>query len=90
MTFRGGTDVFVVVIGGLLYVGWLHSFSQVPLVSYLVPAIAPIFLWTTAYGPLARRSPAGIFVARLAAVGIPLVIALVWAVLAEPIDLGAG
>ena len=88
--FRGGTDVFAVLVGGLLYTGWLYSFSEVPVASYVLPVIAPAGLWICAAGPLARRSPAANMAARLTVVGIPLAGAIAWAVLAEPLDLGAG
>jgi hypothetical protein len=87
--FRGGSDVFAVLIGGLVYTGWLYSSSEVPVVCYVLPAVAPLGVWLCAAGPVARRSPVVNLAARLAIIGIPLAVAIVWAMFAEPLDLEA-
>jgi hypothetical protein len=87
--FRGSGDVFAVVVGGLLYAGWLGSSGKVPIVSFVLPAVAPLCLWVCAVRPLAKRSPLAKFGIGLAAVAIPLAVAIGWAVVVEPIDFTA-
>lgn len=45
---------FAVLIAGALLVGRVHSFSDVPLASYLLIPLAPLFLWVAALPPVSR------------------------------------
>ena len=86
MPLRGSADVFAVLVGGVLYAGWLGgSFSRVPMVSFVLPAVAPACLWVCTARGSVNRSPLTKFATGLAAVGVPLAVAVAWAVVVEPI-----
>ncbi len=46
--------MFCVLGGGVMLVGQLNSSSDVPLVCYLIPPLAPLTLWLGRLGPLAK------------------------------------
>ena len=74
---------FAVVLSGLMYVGFAHSFSRVPTASYVLNVTAPTALWL-GVGPL-RKLP-GLRGAATRALPelIPLAVALALALMAEP------
>lgn len=45
---------FVLLLGGPILVGQVSTFSGVPLASYLLVPLAPLTLWLTQVGPLAK------------------------------------
>lgn len=76
VSFRGAVPVYVVLLGGLMYIGRIHSYSEVPLASYVLVAVAPLGLWVTAVGPLTRRPKVWRIVTRVTSVLLPLAIAV--------------
>jgi len=73
---------FLILLAALLLTGQVQSFSEVPKLSYLLLPLAPLGLWATAFGPLARVSGWKGLAVRWA---LPLAICatvVAWAVLA--------
>ncbi len=81
-----GIPLIATVLCGLLYVARVNSFSEVPLYSYWLPAVAPLALWLTTFKPLAKMDPRGVGCLRLAVVLIPLGIAVYSALAAMPTE----
>ncbi|MCG8408676.1 MAG: hypothetical protein MI923_26020 [Phycisphaerales bacterium] len=50
----GAAFVFSMMAVGSLLIGCVHSFSEVPLASYLLVPAAPLALWSCEIGPLSR------------------------------------
>ena len=72
--FRGLMLAYTVLLGGLMYIARIHSFSQVPVASYILVLVAPIALWLAVVGPAARLPRRWQVVAQVAVVLIPLAI----------------
>jgi hypothetical protein len=75
-----------VFLSGAMLIGRVNSFSEVPLVSYVLVPLSPLMLWGLAVGPLAKlpgiqRTIAG-FVIGVALAGVATAVALI----AEPIE----
>jgi hypothetical protein len=45
---------YTVLLAGMLIVGRVNSFSEVPLMSYVLLPFAPLSFWITSIGPLSR------------------------------------
>jgi hypothetical protein len=52
-TAEGIALPFAVLAAGMMLIGRVNSFSDVPLISYLLPPLAPLALWPLSAGPLA-------------------------------------
>ena len=79
----GAMATFSVLLGGLMFTGYVNSFSDLPMASYLLVPAAPLALWLCvlpAFGKLEGRSR---WVAETAAVLVPLLVALALAALSE-------
>jgi hypothetical protein len=79
----GGGFVFSLMSVGLLLIGRVNSFSEVPLISYLLIPAAPLTLWLTAVGPLSRISDTKRAIVRAALPLSVLAVAVLLAMIAE-------
>ncbi|MCO8122010.1 hypothetical protein NHH03_09700 [Stieleria sp. TO1_6] len=79
----GGVFAFAMAAVGLLMIGRVNSFSDVPMVSYAIVPAAPLALWLTVAGPLSRLTGAKALAVRIALPLLVLVIAVAIAVVAE-------
>lgn len=52
--FRSVYSVVAVLFAGLMFTGWVSSFSGIPWIAYMLPACAPLLLWLCVAGPLSR------------------------------------
>ena len=55
-TAEGIALPFALLAAGMMLIGRVNSFSDVPLISYLLPPLAPLALWPVVAGPLARTT----------------------------------
>lgn len=55
-TAEGIALPFALLAAGMMLIGRVNSFSEVPLISYLLPPLSPLALWPMAAGPLARTT----------------------------------
>jgi hypothetical protein len=83
-TTRGLVPAFTIVVGGLAFVGFIEP--QQPLKAMLLVPAAPLALWASVWGPLARLRGIAAGAAQTAIVLVPLAIALIWLLFGE----GAG
>ncbi len=74
---------YLLLLCGTLLIGQVNSFSNVPLISYVMVAIAPLGLWLTEFGPVSKWTGAK---RKLAQLGMPLVICLAAVTLAALAD----
>src|SRR5690606_22524823 len=63
---------FAVFAAGMMLIGRVNSFSDVPLISYLLPPVAPLALWLTMAVPTARTAATR----RWLLLSIPIVLCL--------------
>ncbi|MGH7201182.1 MAG: hypothetical protein ACREJB_11290, partial [Planctomycetaceae bacterium] len=82
--FRGAVPAVVLLLGGLMFAGYVNSFSSVPAASYLLVAIAPLPLGICRFGPLASLPRRVGIAAQLLVVLVPIVVAVALASTAEP------
>jgi hypothetical protein len=83
--FRGSVPVAVVLLGGLLFTGYVHSFSDIPFLAYLLVLLAPLGLWVGALPSRPGWNQRLYFLLGLTLVLVPFGVALVLAwVYAEP------
>jgi hypothetical protein len=80
-TTRGLVPAFAIIVGGLAFVGYIEP--QQPLKGMLPVPAAPLALWASVWGPLARLRGVAAGAAQTAVVLVPLVIALVWLLFGE-------
>ncbi len=80
--WRGAVLPFTVLVLGLLFVGYVNSFSNVPAASYALVGIAPLSLWLCAYRRLAQLPRIARAAASIVLVVLPLAVALILAVTA--------
>ncbi len=73
-TIRGLIPVFIVLVGGLAFVGTIEPSPPLPAI-LLAPA-APLMLWLFAAGPLSRLKGLSAVAAQVTTVIVPLLIAL--------------
>ena len=79
VAIRGLIPVFVVLVGGLAFVGVIEPTPPLPII--LVAPAAPLMLWLFAAGPLAHLKGLPAIAAQSAAVLLPLGIAIAWVAL---------
>ena len=76
---RSLVPIFAVLIGGLAFIGTIEPQKPLPII-LLAPA-APLVLWLFAAGPLAKLQGWKSAVLQVAAVLLPLIVALAWLVI---------
>jgi hypothetical protein len=88
-SLSGAGPVVAVLLGGLMFTGYVQSFSNVPLASYLLVAAAPVAFWVEPAFFHAQIGPKQLII-RLIAVAAPTALAVLLAVLAgaEPAAIG--
>ena len=74
---------FTVLLAGMMLVGRVNSFSSVPLASYVLIPVAPLFLWISFAGPLSHLQGMKRATVQFALALTPCAAALVLAALAE-------
>lgn len=74
---------FTVLVCGMMLVGRVNSFSDVPLASYLLVPISPLLLWACVRGPLARLTGWKHAIIQFSLPLIPSGIAIVMAALTD-------
>jgi len=75
VTIRGLIAVFVVLVGGVAFVGAIEPTTPMPI--FLIPPAAPLMLLLFVVGPLARLQGIAAGMAQTIAVLVPLIIVLV-------------
>jgi hypothetical protein len=75
----GAVPPLGVLLGGLMFIGYNESFSNVPTASYALIPAAPLALWVCAVGPLARWQGMRRLAVQAGVVLVPLAVALVLA-----------
>jgi hypothetical protein len=75
---RGASLVFAVMSAGLMLAGRLHSFSDVPVASYVLVPVAPLLLWASVIGPCSNQRG----LKRIVVAGAPLAVLGVAVILA--------
>lgn len=73
---RGAMPAFVVLLGGLMFTGYISSFTEIPWLSYLLVPLAPLMLWAGVWLPLGSLKGIWRMVAQFGLILIPLGIAL--------------
>lgn len=68
--------LFVVLIGGALFVGRLNSFSNVPLISYALPLLAPLTLWPMQLKPMSSWTNRNLFLTSVSLAALPVFAAI--------------
>jgi hypothetical protein len=76
---RGAVPPLGVLLGGLIFIGYNESFSNVPTASYALIPAAPLALWVCAVGPLARWQGKRRLAVQAGVVLVPLAVALILA-----------
>jgi hypothetical protein len=79
---QGSIPVFAILLGGSAFVGCIEL--QPPLAGILLAPAAPLALWICARGPLTRFEGVRGAAVQIAAVLIPLTIALLWTLRGRP------
>ena len=80
---RAMTPALAVLLPGLMFTGYVGTFSEVPVASFALIAFAPLLMWIGELRPLAERKSAGAVIATIAVVWLPLVVAVGIAKFAE-------
>lgn len=75
-----------IFLPALMLAGAMNTFSEVPVVSFILVALAPCALWTLRLPPLAGGSERARALAALAAITIPCAIAIALAMRAESLN----
>jgi hypothetical protein len=82
----GAVPGAIVALAGLLLSGFHETYSEVPAVSFLLPAVAPLAPGLTLLPPLRERQGPWVALLRLGLVLGPVVVAVALAAHAEPLD----
>ncbi|APZ95056.1 hypothetical protein [Fuerstiella marisgermanici] len=82
-TFEGLALPFTILLAGILLIGRVESFSEVPLISYLLLPAAPLMLCIFVTGPLSRFSGFKALALPLILPGVVCAVAVIAAVVAE-------
>ena len=80
---KGITPLFAVMLVGILHIGYVNSFSEIPAVSYFLVAIAPLLLWLATLKTFLRFSRTKQFFIGLIFPGILLAIAVIITLIAD-------
>ena len=81
-TFDGAAAFYSVTVTGLLLVGKVNSYAEVPVICYVLLPLAPLMLWTSVRGPLARLQGLSRLACQVAIVVTPLAGAVIVAIIA--------
>ncbi len=82
-TFEGLALPFTILLAGILLIGRVESFSDVPLISYLLLPVAPLMLCFFVTGPLSRLSGFKAVALKLSLPALVCAVAVIAAVVAE-------
>ena len=83
---RGAIPAFTVLLCGVMFTGYMHSYSNVPIVSYVLVPLTPVTLWMSFVGPLHKLPNRWRVLIQSAVVLVPLGIALALAAMADVVE----